>query len=307
MHIKKRATLLLTIFTISCPMMLTQSAQGEDHKIIPNTPGWYDSLWVSPDGQMLLFMYSRYNFFPAILKGETPKLYAEDNAALNGHHRNDINPWDDSDLYIMIKQDDGHWSAPHNLPTNDDKSDCCAMIAGNEMFFQKGTDIYISEFKDGSWQDATALTINSPHIDTNPHYDAASKTLYWASDRSGNYDIWQAERLNKNTWSTPQPIKGKVNTKAKEDQPFLQGGKLYFSRDGYSGNAYALSHKNGAWNKVSKQSFGTPYYESEVSYSLDGQQVWFVAGDIKNEQLYFMTSTKNPQTGQWSPPVKILD
>ncbi|MCS5596244.1 MAG: hypothetical protein NZ828_03230 [Alphaproteobacteria bacterium] len=272
-----------------------------------NAEGWYDSLWVSPDGKMMLFMYARYNFFPAIIDGKAPKLYETNTAPINGHHSNDINPWDDSDLYLMIKQDNGQWSGPHNLPTNDARADCCAMIAGDEMFFQKGTDIYVSKFENGTWQNATKLSINSYKVDTNPHYDAFSKTLYWASDRGGNYDIWQAQRLDQNDWSAPEPIKGDVNTAAKEDQPFIHNGKLYFSRDGYSGNAFATLNKKGEWAKVKRQSFGSAFYESEVSYSADGQQAWFVAGDLKTQKLFFMTTTQNPTTGEWSKPIKILD
>ncbi|MED5424047.1 MAG: hypothetical protein VX740_11460, partial [Pseudomonadota bacterium] len=64
---------------------------------------------------------------------------------------------------------------------------------------------------------------------------------------------------------------------------------------------------NGEWVKVKRQSFGSAFYESEVSYSADEQQAWFVAGDLKTQKLFFMTTTQNPTTGKWSKPIKILD
>ena len=197
----------LTPFYISLFAILFIVASRTSFSQEINPPkGFYDSLWVSPSGDMALFMYSRCNFFPTILGGEKPVLTA---GSLPSHHNNDDNPWDDSDLYFIYKNNAGVWSAPINMPTNDHKADCCAMIAEHELFLQKETDLYLAEYKNNKWSAALKLLINSPAIDSNPHFDKETQTLYWASNRSGNFDIWQSSRNQKtHLWSPAKKVPG---------------------------------------------------------------------------------------------------
>lgn len=245
-------------------------------------------------------MYARYNFFPAILGKGKPVLVNSN--APQGHHKNDMNPWSDSDLYIMFKDANGNWSAPHNLPTNDSRADCCAMIAGDELFFQKETDIYVARYIDNSWTNAEKLPINSKDIDTNPHYDWQTKTLYWASNRGGNMDIWQSTRQGKK-WSKPITVIGDVNTDAKEDQPYIFDNKLYFSRDG-QGILVAQLH-NGKWNVTHAETYGTQLYHAEPTFTNNGEKVWFTAGDLNKEQLLFMESNYNETDKTWDTATPI--
>jgi hypothetical protein len=126
----KLLTLLLITLTFS------QTACSAD-RTYPKG-GMIDSLWVSPAGDMALFMYSRYNIFPLIFENKPPLLTGK---SLPGHHNSSNNPWNDSDLYFTYKTPEGQWSTPVNMPTNDSGADCCAMMAGTELFVQKGTDI----------------------------------------------------------------------------------------------------------------------------------------------------------------------
>ena len=262
--------------------------------------GWPDSLWVSPDGNMAVFMYARYNFFPTILGKGAPKL---EGAAPPNHHKNDKNPWSDSDLYIAFKDQSGRWSVAHNIPINDGDADCCAMIAGSEMFFQKATDLYLARYENGQWGGLEKIGLSSSAVDTNPHYDWQTKTLYWASDRGGNMDIWQAQRLGDNEWSKAEPVKGAINTAAKEDQPYVQNGKMRFSRDGASGNM--LSEKTGdSWGEAKVEKLGTDLYHAEISLSADEKTAWFIAGDIKNQKMIFMQTTRQAD-GSWGKAVAL--
>jgi hypothetical protein len=249
---------------------------------------------------MALFMYSRYNFFPLLLGKGDPVLRGADRP---GHHKNDVNVWEDSDLYIAIRGTDGEWSEPINLPTNDGGGDCCAMIAGSDMYFQKGTDLYRASYKNEQWTAAEKLPVNSPKADSNPHYDWTTKTLYWASDRRGNMDIWYSQRdevEGKEVWSKPEPVPGVLNTAAKEDQPYVIGDTMRFSRSGESGNLVSKRDKDGAWGRGKVENLGTGLYHSEVSMSQDGKTIWFVAGDIGTERLTFMQSERQAN-GQWGP------
>ena len=293
---------------ITCAMSLAMTAclwcQGseepdeEEQRSLAD--GWNDSLWVSPDGNMALFMYSRYNFFPVLLGKGEPALRGVDRP---GHHNNEVNVWEDSDLYIVIRGANGKRSEPINMPTNDGGGDCCAMIAGSDMYFQKGTDLYRASYQNEKWTSAERLPVNSPKIDSNPNNDWTTQTLYWASDRGGNMDIWCSRRDEVNgdeVWSAPKPVAGSLNTAAKEDQPFVVGDTMRFSRAGESGNVLSKRDKDGAWSRGEAENLGTDLYHSEVSMSHDGKKIWFVAGYITTERLVFMQSERKPNGG-WGP------
>lgn len=292
--LKKRFIIILSILML---FTLAKGASAADKAI----NGFYDSLWVSPAGDMALFMFSRYNFFPTILKGKPPVLSGE---TLPGHHPNDANPWEDSDLYFTYKLPDGAWSKPINMPTNDGRGDCCAMIANQELFFQKGGDIYHAYFRDQKWGKAMKLPMNTKHIETNPHYDAQNHILYWASNANGNFDIWQSKRDPKTQeWHEPERVKGDVNSKAKEDQPFVQNGQMRFSRDGAAGNMLA-EMKEGLWGSVRAEPLGTDLYHTEISMSFDGKTAWFVAGDGHAQKMRFMKLHKQ-ENGNWGQAIEM--
>ena len=263
--------------------------------------GWYDSLWVAPDGQTALFMYARYDFFPAILEGKAPVLSGP---SLPGHHGNDANPWDDSDLYLMTRQPDGSWSVPVNLPVNDGSADCCAMMAGDELFYQKGTDLFIAVHGPDGWSVPEALGLNSAAVDTNPHFDPATGTLYWASERGGNLDLWQAQRTGFNAWTEPAPLPGAVNTPAREDQPFVADGRMRFSRDDEAGNLVA-ELQDGGWSHGTPEPLGFAGYHAEVSLSADGTTAWFVGADLDRHRLLFLESTRQAD-GSWGPAEEMV-
>ena len=278
----------------------TACSQNTEHTYPPN--GMIDSLWVSPNADMALFMYSRYNVFPTIFEGKPAILTG---SPLPGHHINDINPWDDSDLYFTYKQPNGEWTTPINMPTNDNRADCCAMISGTELFLQKGTDIYTAKFTNNQWSSPQKLPINSDKIDTNPHFDIQTQTLYWASNRNGNFDIWQSKRT-KGKWSTPILVPGKVNTKDKEDQPYIHGNEMRFSRANTSGNMVS-QYKNGQWQEPEIENLGTLAYHAEPSLSNDGKTAWFVASP-QIGKLIFMKS-KRDKDGKWlnAKPFSLLE
>lgn len=137
---------LLVVYAFCTVVTVCTMAEVPQERML--TDGWNDSLWVSPDGNMALFMYRRYNFFPLLLGKGQPVLRGADRS---GHHNNDLNVWEDSDLYIVIRSADGRWGEPINMPTNDGGGDCCAMISGDDMYFQKGTDLYRSSYMNEKW------------------------------------------------------------------------------------------------------------------------------------------------------------
>ena len=178
------------------------------------------------------------------------------------------------------------------------------MIADQELFFQKGGDIYHAFYRNEKWGTPQKLPMNTEHIETNPHYDAQNQMLYWASNRNGNFDIWQSQRNQESQkWGKAQLVSGDVNSKAKEDQPFVQNGEMRFSRDGQAGNMVA-KFTGGKWLGSKPEKLGTDLYHAEISVSFDGQTAWFVAGDAKDEKMRFMKVEKQAD-GQWGQAVEM--
>lgn len=99
---------------------------------------------------------------------------------------------------------------------------------------------------------------------------------------------------------------GAINTKNKEDQPYIHGNEMRFSRDNESGNMLSIM-ENGQWQKAQTENLGTNLYHAEPSLSANGKKVWFVVGTPEGK-LEFKTSKKN-KDGNWSAAkdFKIVD
>lgn len=283
-----------------------------------NSTGWPDSLWVSPDGGMILFMYSRYNFMDTILTGAFPEIDEMAPTPL-GHHKNDNNPWNDSDLYMAIRLPDGSYSDLINLSFNTYDAECCAMLSGNDIYYQKGGDIYTVSYLNGSWGDPSAINaVNTGYVETNPHYDAVTNTLYFATDRVGNFDIWKSQKLPNGTWGLPEPVSGAINTAANEDQPYIhytvfEDGSsqrtMRFSRDDTFGNMLSTfdeAPNTMHWKNAVPEYLGANLYHSEVSLSQDGNTAFFVTGDLENKVLRFMKSERQDD-GSWGNAQLLIE
>lgn len=105
--------------------------------------------------------------------------------------------------------------------------------------------IYLSEFKEGKWQQPYKLNddINTKnHTNTQPT-EAENKILYFSSDRPnglGKLDIWYCERKEDGTFTAVKNIGSQINSIDNEITPFYDSklNRLYFSSDwhiGYGG------------------------------------------------------------------------
>jgi hypothetical protein len=116
-------------------------------------------------------------------------------------------------------------------------------------------------------------------------------------------DIWYSQRdeiEGREVWSKPKPVPGALNTPAKEDQPFVIGDTMRFSRSDESGNLVSKRDKDGKWSRGKTENLGTSLYHAEVSMSQDGKTIWFVAADLDAQRLVFMQSQRQTD-GQWGP------
>ena len=100
--------------------------------------------------------------------------------------------------------------------------------------------IFKAELVDGKWTHVTELPFNSNAYSTeHPTLSKDGKTLYFASDMPGTiggFDIYKVAINDDGTYGEPENLGDKVNTKHREQFPFISEiGVLYFSSDGHQG------------------------------------------------------------------------
>lgn len=125
-----------------------------------------------------------------------------------------------TDLYVSFKQEDGRWTAPLNLGyqvntpydemtpylSDDNKS---LYFSSDRALSGGGQDIFVAFRLDETWRSWTPARrmkepINSAFDDSQPCFNAHTGNLFFASNRSGNMDIYRSQI------APPNPIVVKV-------------------------------------------------------------------------------------------------
>ncbi|MDR6301387.1 OmpA family protein [Mesonia maritima] len=140
-----------------------------------------------------------------------------------------------------------------NLTTRFHESNAVFSADGNTVYFTRNNylngkkkrdstkvtqlQIYKAELKNGKWQNVTSLPINSDHYSTeHPALSPDGKTLYFASNKPGGFGSFDLYKVNTNDFKNPENLGPKINTKHKEQFPFIdEEGNLYFASDGHPG------------------------------------------------------------------------
>lgn len=98
-----------------------------------------------------------------------------------------------------------------------------------------------AEFANGKWTNVTELPFNSAeYSNEHPVLTKDGKKLYFSSDRpggEGSFDIYYVDVNEDGTFGQPQNLGNTVNTKHREQFPFLSddGNLLYFASNGHQG------------------------------------------------------------------------
>lgn len=217
---------------------------------------------------------------------------------------------------------------PINLgrPINTELNEGVASIAadGQTIFFTGcnrpdglgDCDLYEAELEGTEWKNVRNVSeINSPYWDSQPSISSDGKTLYFVSNRpgalggEGDADIYYATLSADGKWSAPMNLGPPLNTKEREDSPFIIAGSgaLYFSSAGHGGEGgldffVAKRQSDGTW--ALPTNLGKPFNtkQDERFITLPA------AGDI----VYFSSAREDmPNSGQLDvfmgllPPVTI--
>ena len=134
---------------------------------------------------------------------------------------------------------------------------------------QMNTDIYFTDFIDGSWSPIKKMpAINHPiYWDSQPTVSSDGTIIIFVSDRPGGYgklDLYMTKKdpITKQ-WSAPKNLGPKINTSGNEKTPFLHSDSetLYFSSDGIFGFGgydifYVRQDEKGNWK--TPENIGSP-------------------------------------------------
>ncbi|MCB2378883.1 hypothetical protein LGH70_14875 [Hymenobacter sp. BT635] len=163
---------------------------------------------------------------------------------------NSTRPYDGStterpnfDIWVVERRGSG-WAEPQRVAgaSHDSTSESYASVARNGTIYFTSTrrggpgksDIYASVLKNGAYQPAEPLALNTAGSDGNPFISANNQVLLFISDRAGGFggtDIYMSYRQG-NGWSSPRNLGPQVNTAGSDFCPALSadGRTLYFSR-----------------------------------------------------------------------------
>lgn len=298
-----------------CRMKKEKTAAMAEAKKI-NTGGWSDSPYISRDGQRLYFMYSRWDFSPWIKSGGTqsPALAGPDRPGLK---KNDLNPWDESDIYVSYKNTDGTWGEPVNLGLNGDYGDASGMEFnnGNSFIWLRGNGttnnlVTITKNSDGTWGSISDMgtDINGSSIEDNPYISEDGNNLWFVSDRSGGIggkDFWYSSRGSSGTWALPINLGSVFNSTGDDDQPYIPNGgastDIYWNSP--SGLIHCISDGSTCTSKTIVTIPGCGVV-AEASMPDDGQTLYFGCGSISTGRVTIMYSIKQ-NDGSWGTATPV--
>ena len=183
-------------------------------------------------------------YFPVITATENKLFYTK---------RDGNTPYDDEDIVVSTKDENGNWGIPESISSNINselnEGTCAISADGRTLVFTScqarqgygSCDLYISRKNGESWSvpENMGAIINSSTWDSQPSLSADGRTLYFASNRKGGFggrDIW-VTRQSQRRWMVPTNLGEKINTSNEEVSPFIHpnGRVLYFASDGLPG------------------------------------------------------------------------
>jgi Tol biopolymer transport system component len=124
--------------------------------------------------------------------------------------------------------------------------------------------------------------VNSPSDDRTPRLSADELEMFFASNRSGNFDLYVARRASREAeFGTPEPI-GELNTMGFEYAPFLASDNL------------TLYYHPGPEIFVARRPSRTePFSASAPVAGINGPQDESDPYIMQNDQLMYFTSNRN--------------
>lgn len=173
--------------------------------------------------------------------------------------------------------------------------------------------VYTAFNQNGTWGEATniGVSVNTTGQDAIAGVSTDGKTLYVYHGTEGG-DIY-VSHLQGNSWSQPEPIKGKINTHHEVTVSLAPDGKtLYFASSrpgGYGGNDIYVSvaDANGVWGDAVNLGpvVNTKYNDEAMSIQPDGKTLYFSSQGHNSMGGYDIFKTTKNDSGTWTTPVNL--
>lgn len=211
-------------------------------------------------------------------------------------------------IYISHKDELGKWSAPVSISnqingSTSNEGTCTISADKKTLVFtscsREGNygicDLYISYKKGEEWSKPQNLGphINSKGWQSQPSLSSDGKTLYFVSERKGNYgknDIWKSTLQPDGQWSKAVNLGPIINSKAREVSPFIHpnGQTLFFasnrtpSMGGF--DIYYSNLVNGEWTGPINLGYPINNHKDQASIFItaDGKKGYYADGKRKD-------------------------
>ena len=214
-------------------------------------------------------------------------------------------------IYISRKDASGNWSSPQPLTgkinTEYNEGTCSISANGKMLVFAACSrpgnhgicDLYVTYKQGDQWTTPTNLgpRINSQGWESQPSLSADGKTLYFVSEREGNYgkkDIWKSTLQDDGEWSEPTNLGPPINSARREISPFIHpnGQTLFFASDRCPSlgglDIYYSNWVNDQWTTPVNLGYPINKHKDQASLFItaDGQKGYYSDGNQKGTNYY---------------------
>jgi outer membrane protein OmpA-like peptidoglycan-associated protein len=215
------------------------------------------------------------------------------------------------DIYVSHKDAEGNWSTPAPLPekinTEYNEGTCAISADGKMLVFTScrrpgnygSCDLYVTQRKEHQWTTPQNLgpRINSKGWESQPSLSADGRTLYFVSEREGNYgkkDIWKSTLQEDGTWADPVNLGKPINSEGREISPFMHpnGQTLFFASDRCPSlgglDIYYSNWIDGQWTMPVNLGYPINRHKDQISLFItaDGKKGYYADGNQKGASYY---------------------
>ena len=205
-----------------------------------------------------------------------------------------------SDIYYFIQGDSSRSKAKNagmNINTLYYEECLSVNMSGDKMLIymegmEANGDIFITDLKGKQWNKAVSLgkAFVTKAMETGACLSPDGLTLYFSAEAEGSKtgkDIYRCTRTEQTTWSKPERLSDKINTKEDEDYPviWVDGKTLFFSSKGHKGmggyDIYKSVVNNPAEGFSAPENIGYPlnstYDDQGIGLNADGKTLYLAA------------------------------
>lgn len=189
---------------------------------------------------------------------------------------------------------------------------------GTEMYYSLIIDAKLArlvfrKFEKGMWSVPQSLPFSHDAYDIEPALSPDGRKLFFASNRTGNFDIYVSSRNADGTWGEPSNIGLPVNTTANEYYPSISvNGSIYYTakyEGGIGGEDIWVSDlKDGLYQKPRALPNGVNSTHDEFNAFIDPHERFILFGsygrpdDVGRGDIY---KSERNERGEWQPAIHL--